>query len=120
MTNQELINYTKQQVQYTKYFKEDDAVNGMYYWKNKFNELALKVLCLDNAVETVPIRKEGNPHTVRPWRVKRDEAIRQCYVELKKVGGKVDDNFIRRTAQDIGTTTPKVKSVISNIEFYAL
>ena len=130
---QDLINFVKNQVQYTKYFKEEDALEGMKYWEGRFNQLALKVLCMDDDEEEIisfiqpitlpkpnlkvtdfkPYVKRGNQKAVKTWVELRNAHIKKLYDEAKKNNVLISDDLIKSIAQRVGTTVPKCTEIVN-------
>ena len=129
MNISQLKNYTKNAVSYTKNFKKEESESAKYYWQNKFNDLALKVLCLEEPVETdvttaeeIPtgyvreseltkIQKQGNPYAVKPWRVARDSKIKEMLDAAVKSQIPFTRELFKGIAQRAGSTTPKVRQL---------
>lgn len=68
-------------------------------------------------ITNTPIKKDGNPRRVQPWRELRNEKIKKLYKEAVANNIAIDDNFCFRVAQEIGTNRNKVKEVINILQF---
>lgn len=68
-------------------------------------------------IQNKPIRKAGDKWAVRPWREQRNEHIKKLYMEAKQNRVPIDDGLMKRIAQIAGSTTTKVKEIISLLEF---
>ena len=123
----------KQNAKFTRFFKKADAQAEILFWKNRYNDLALKILCLEveEPVETdvtttdedeIPtgyvreseltkIQKQGNPYAVKPWRVARDSKIKEMLDAAVKSQIPFTRELFKGIAQRAGTTTPKVRQL---------
>lgn len=61
--------------------------------------------------------KRGNWTRTNEWRKYRDAQIRKLYNEAKKKHATINNDLFQRIAQIVGTQVPKVREIISNIEF---
>lgn len=68
-------------------------------------------------IQNKPIRKAGDKWAVRPWREQRNEHIKKLYMEAKQNRVPIDDGLMKRIAQIAGSTTTKVREIISLLEF---
>ena len=68
-------------------------------------------------ISNVPIKKDGNPRRVQPWRELRNEKIKKLYKEAVANNITIDDKFCFRVAQEVGTTRNKVREVINILQF---
>jgi len=119
----------KQNANYTKFFKKEEAQAEILFWKNRYQDLALKVLCLEEPVETISadeeeipvgyvressltkIQKQGNPTVIRPWRAERDAKIKEMLETAKNNHIPFTRELFKGIAQRVGSTSPKVKQV---------
>lgn len=67
-----------------------------------------------------PITKDGNPHRLVSWRSLRYENVKKLYLEAKENNVPIDDGLYKRIAQIAGSTSPKVKQIISELQFNEL
>ena len=67
-----------------------------------------------------PILKDGNPHRLVSWRALRHENIKKLYLEAKQNNVPIDDGLYKRIAQIAGSTSPKVKEIINELQFNEL
>ena len=68
-------------------------------------------------ITNTPIKKDGNPRRVQPWRELRNEKIKKLYKEAVANNVTIDDKFCFRVAQEVGTTRNKVREVINILQF---
>ena len=68
-------------------------------------------------ITNTPIKKDGNPKRVQPWRELRNEKIKKLYKEAVANNITIDDKFCFRVAQEVGTTRHKVREVINILQF---
>ena len=68
-------------------------------------------------ITNTPIKKDGNPKRVQPWRELRNEKIKKLYKEAVVNNVTIDDKFCFRVAQEVGTTRNKVREVINILQF---
>ena len=120
----------KQNAKFTRFFKKADAQAEILFWKNRYNDLALKILCLEVEEETVKsededeiptgyvreseltkIQKQGNPYKVRPWRTERDSKIIEMLETAKNNQIPFTRDLYKGIAQRVGSTTPKVRQI---------
>ena len=67
-----------------------------------------------------PIPKDGNPHRLVSWRALRYENVKKLYLEAKQNNVPIDDGLYKRIAQIAGSTSPKVKEIINELQFNEL
>lgn len=67
-----------------------------------------------------PIPKDGNPHRLVSWRALRHENVKKLYLEAKQNNVPIDDGLYKRIAQIAGSTSPKVKEIINELQFNEL
>lgn len=65
MNLNELQDFTKKMVNYQRFYKKEDSLEGMKYYVGLFNELAARVLAADNSTSEVK-NEEKTPGTVTP------------------------------------------------------
>lgn len=67
-----------------------------------------------------PIPKDGNPHRLVSWRALRHDNVKKLYLEAKQNNVPIDDGLYKRIAQIAGSTSPKVKEIINELQFNEL
>lgn len=67
-----------------------------------------------------PIPKDGNPHRLVSWRALRYDNVKKLYLEAKQNNVPIDDGLYKRIAQIAGSTSPKVKEIINELQFNEL
>ena len=83
-----------------------------------YSQNGVKLGEANNATITnTPIKKDGNPKRVQPWRELRNEKIKRLYKEAVANNITIDDKFCFRVAQEVGTTRNKVREVINILQF---
>ena len=130
MNIETLQKQVKQNANYTRFFKKEEAQAEVLFWKNRYNDLALKILCLEVEEETVKsedeeeiptgyvresqltkIRKQGNPYAVKPWRAERDSKIKEMLESAVKSHIPFTKELFKGVAQRVGSTSPKVRQL---------
>lgn len=100
--------------------------NDLYYNENEAESTTVPIITTNvnnsavietDPVVNKPIRKDGNPHVIRPWREQRNENIKRMYIEATKNNIPVDEALCKRIAQVVGSTSPKVREIINVIQF---
>ena len=71
----------------------------------------------NDPVEDSPIKKDGNPKRIQRWRDIRDANVRKMYDEAKENNVPLGNGLYKRIAQVCGTTSPKVRQLITQFQF---
>ena len=129
MNIETLQKQVKQNANYTRFFKKEEAQAEVLFWKNRYNDLALKILCLEveektdvTTDEEIPtgyvreseltkIRKQGNPTVIMPWRAERDSKIKEMLESAVKSHIPFTKELFKGVAQRVGSTSPKVRQL---------
>ena len=64
--------------------------------------------------------KRGNWTRTNEWRKHRDAQIRKLYKEAKEKHATINNDLFKRIAQITGSTSPKVKEIINELQFNEL
>lgn len=129
MNKNELLHHALVQNQYLKNYDEVHPKESYEKVRNSFNSLFKKVCEYWNdeysdEKEQIPVQtssaweKKGNWTRTNEWRKYRNAQIIKLYKEAKeKHATIINSDLFRRIAQITGSTSPKVKQVISEYEF---
>lgn len=132
MNKNELLHHALVQNQYLKNYDEAHPRESYDKVRNSFNSLFKKVCEYwnddysnekepDEQIQVQPTlnawEKRGNWTRTNEWRKYRDTQIIKLYKEAKDKHANINKDLFKRIAQITGSTSPKVKQIISEYEF---
>lgn len=132
MNKNELLHHALVQNQYLKNYDETHPKESYDKVRNSFNSLFKKVCEYwndeysdekepDEQIQVQPTlnawEKRGNWTRTNEWRKYRDTQIIKLYKEAKDKHANINKDLFKRIAQITGSTSPKVKQIISEYEF---